>query len=156
MFTKLPTEKDIRNRATEELREYKNFLDSVKDGPSQDLIDVDSEIPEATIVFKVNELGNVGVKMGWSASSEKLPEALGTLLYLLNNGDLNAYCIQSLTNAIKEDASQIEFVESCLATWNNKIKSTAEEQIVKPSEVFQMGRQNINRPNHSQRREGGV
>jgi len=101
----------------------------------------------ASVTFMVDIAGNVHIQLDWTDESEEVSEALGTLLYFINSGRLALQCEYILLELMKQDASLRLFYKSVAKHWRDTIKVA--EQVVKPSEVFQIGKQRIKVQGHS-------
>lgn len=124
----------------QEQEESPQTPDNTNDQPS-------SNVDVGRIVFNVDEKGCVAIQIQWSHATESIAEALGTLLYYINSGKLNQQCENILNATMQNNPQMRPFIRQIGQHWTSNIKKS--EQTVKPSEVFQIGRQHLTRPDQA-------
>lgn len=150
IFGSAGSDEEIRKEINAELDEYETLLNQYK--AQQAIIDSheqpegssnnapEAEPGSALVIFKIDTDGNVGIQCKWAGGSEELADNIGMMMYYLNKGNFAEHCANSLAMSIKKDPRQTPFVKKIMERWKKMREEN--EQVVKPSEVFQMGRQN--------------
>lgn len=107
----------------------------------------ENEVPTALLIFKITDSGDVSIQINWTHNSKELADSFGTMLYYLNKGSFEEYCVNSLALTPTQDKEQQSFIKKVNAAWKDVKNKENTKPIVKPSEVFQMGKQNLDRNN---------
>jgi hypothetical protein len=98
--------------------------------------------PNAAIVqFIVTDGGQVTINMNWTTPTKPIAEALGILLCAIHNGKLSEKCRAILAKSAHDDPNSRQHLMSILEYWDTSDKKYT--PLVKPSEVFQLGRQKV-------------
>lgn len=138
---------EIREEVNAEIDEYEALMSQYK--AQQEIIQQHEEEAAgpslkadpgcALVIFRIDPEGNVGIQLNWNSPTENLANNLGMMMYYMNKGNFAEHCANSLAQTIQKDPRQTVFVKKIMEKWKNMRDEN--EQVVRPSEVFQMGRQ---------------
>jgi hypothetical protein len=107
----------------------------------------------ARIIFAIDAHGQVTIQVQWNSMTTPVAHALGTLFHFINEGNLRDQCEMVLNETAVKDPKARPFIKEVASAW--KKAHSRDEPVVKPSEVFQMGRQLVTRPTHAGGGPGG-
>jgi len=100
-----------------------------------------SDKPYSQIIYTIDINNQVSIQFKWSEVSKATAECLGTMLYALNSGNLTQQSEMILSKTMEQSPEHRPFIESIFESWQSAINR--HEQVVKPSEVFKLGRQSM-------------
>lgn len=145
MIKKLLSHLGIDFRSNEEIQELvtPNTIPENPELPPEEQPTQEKEKPAniAMVNFAVSDAGQVQIHINWTNYSAALAEALGLMLYAINNGKFQEKCRDILEQSTIENPNSRQPIKQILDFWDAAEKKHT--PLVKPSEVFQLGRQKI-------------
>ena len=130
----------VKEVSDEEARQYVSQI--IK----QQYDESESETDTGQIVFIVDETGDLFIQINWTDTNPAIAQALGLVLYYISAGKLGQQCEYVLNETLKQDPSSRAFVQSIANSWRYCVDQ--ENVVIKPSEVFSLGKQRLNGGRH--------
>ena len=110
--------------------------DSIDESKKEEGGQAEEESISCKLDFSIVDSTDFDINISYIDNSKETAVNLANLLYIVNSGICKADCVKLLLK-IGENTEDAEFVTYCVTAWNELEK---DNQLVKPSEVFQVGR----------------
>ena len=134
----------VREVSQEEIQQYVNSIVQSYGNEQVQANEVESD--HGQITFIVDEHGDLFIQINWSDTNPVIAQALGLVLYYISAGKLGQQCEHVLNETIKQDPASRQFVQEIAKNWRACVDQN--NVVIKPSEVFNIGKQRFNGGGH--------
>lgn len=95
------------------------------------------------LTFTINFQGDLIIQFNWTTVTNEEAYLYADLLHRLNNGSLAGTIAESMLTLGDGDVAKEAFIRNILMNWRDMEAETANEPIVRPSDVLKLGRDKL-------------